>query len=45
MAQIYRGTINAPDFPKRLDWFNTAQALTMNDLRGRILILHFWTHC
>lgn len=35
----------APDFPQHLDWLNTDGPLRMQDLRGRIVILDFWTYC
>ena len=40
----YAGTVRAPDFPPGLDWFNTPP-LTMADLRGKLVILDFWTYC
>lgn len=39
------GTVNAPEFPKGLDWINTDRPLTMADLRGKLVILDFWTYC
>ncbi len=41
----YKGTINAPDFPSGLDWLNTDRAVSLEDLRGKIVILDFWTYC
>jgi|GEM_PF-216801 hypothetical protein len=41
----YEGTIHAPQFPEGLEWFNIKAALTLEDLRGRLVILHFWTYC
>jgi hypothetical protein len=41
----YRGKVNAPEFPKDLDWINTAAPLTMAQLRGKIVLLEFWTFC
>lgn len=34
----------APDFPDGLDWINTPRPLTLADLRGRVVILEFWTY-
>jgi len=34
-----------PDFPEKLDWINTAGPLKMEDLKGKIVILDFWTLC
>lgn len=43
--QQYRGKVNAPEFPLHLDWLNTQQPLRMTDLRGKIVLLEFWTFC
>jgi thiol-disulfide isomerase/thioredoxin/sugar lactone lactonase YvrE len=39
------GTVNAPDFPPDLDWLNTSHPLSIKDLRGKIILLDFWTYC
>ena len=37
--------VRAPEFPERLDWINTGgRALTLASLRGRIVLLDFWTY-
>ena len=41
----YFGTTPAPDFPQGLDWLNTQRPLSMEDLKGKIVILDFWTYC
>ena len=33
----------APDFPAGQTWFNVSQPLTMADLRGKVVVLDFWT--
>jgi len=33
----------APDFPPGMVWFNTARPLSLRDLRGKVLLLDFWT--
>jgi len=43
--QNYRGKVNAPEFPSGLDWLNVTQPLRMADLRGKIVLLEFWTFC
>ena len=43
--RTYAGNINAPDFPQGMEWLNTAKPLSMADLRGKIVILDFWTYC
>lgn len=42
--QSYLGQVNAPDFPAGLEWVNTDRPLSIRDLRGRIVILEFWTY-
>ena len=37
--------INPPDFPQGLEWFNTAEPLNWEKLRGKIVLLDFWTYC
>ena len=34
----------APQIPRDLEWINTGRPLTMEDMRGRLTILHFWTY-
>jgi hypothetical protein len=36
---------NAPQFPGSLEWLNTPRPLSMQELRGKIVILEFWTFC
>lgn len=36
--------VHAPDFEAGLDWVNTPGPLTLADLRGRIVLLDFWTY-
>jgi hypothetical protein len=40
---IYRGKVNAPEFPVGLDWLNVATPLTLSGLRGKVVLLEFWT--
>jgi len=44
-SQSFGGKLEAPDFPQGLEWINTDQPLSLKDLRGRIVILDFWTYC
>jgi len=41
----FAGTVRGPDFPAGLEWFNVARPLSLDDLRGRLVILDFWTQC
>jgi hypothetical protein len=36
-------TVRAPEFPTSLEWINT-RPLTMADLRGKLVLLDFWTY-
>jgi len=39
----YAAAVNAPDFPPGLEWLNTDHPLSLAELRGKIVILDFWT--
>jgi len=39
------GKVNAPEFPADLEWLNVSAPLTMKQLRGKIVLLDFWTYC
>jgi DNA-binding beta-propeller fold protein YncE len=39
-----RGT-QIPEFQRGLSWFNSAPLSVSRDLKGKILILDFWTYC
>ncbi|MBC7852099.1 MAG: redoxin domain-containing protein, partial [Pirellulaceae bacterium] len=44
-ANPFRNRTDFPDFPKGLDWLNSKKPLTKQDLKGKIVILDFWTYC
>ena len=44
-TQSFAGTVNAPDFPDSVEWINTDRPLSMAELRGKVVILDFWTYC
>jgi sugar lactone lactonase YvrE/thiol-disulfide isomerase/thioredoxin len=40
------GITRAPDFDRAgLDWLNVIRPLSLSDLKGRLVILDFWTFC
>ncbi|MGA9119966.1 MAG: thioredoxin-like domain-containing protein [Bacteroidota bacterium] len=41
----YAGKVNAPDFPTGLQWLNTDRPISLRELRGKIVLLDFWTYC
>ncbi len=41
----YEGKVNAPEFPADLEWLNTDRPLSIRELRGKIVLLDFWTYC
>ena len=41
----YEGKVNAPEFPEGLEWLNTERPLRMSELRGKVVLLDFWTYC
>lgn len=45
MTNPVRSAVRAPDFGETFDWINTGgQRLTLAELRGKILLLDFWTY-
>ena len=37
--------IRAPELPNHFQWLNVSRPLTTEDLRGRVVLLDFWTYC
>jgi thiol-disulfide isomerase/thioredoxin len=42
---VFEGEVNAPDFPPGLEWLNTEKPISLRELRGKIVLLDFWTYC
>lgn len=43
-GQSFAGTEPAPDFPDGLEWLNVDRPLSLGDLRGKVVLLDFWTY-
>lgn len=43
-AESYAGTTPAPEFPEGLEWINVGSPVTLNSLRGKVVLLDFWTY-
>src|SRR3972149_12207184 len=43
-GRSFAGTLPAPEFPDGLDWLNTDRPLTIAELRGKVVLLDFWTY-
>jgi len=41
----YAGTVAAPEFPIGIQWLNTDKPVYLRDLRGKVVVLDFWTYC
>ena len=35
----------APEFPSGLQWLNTDRPLALKELRGKVVVIDFWTYC
>jgi len=44
-AQEDREHPMAPEFPAGLQWLNVDRPLFLRDLRGKVVLLDFWTYC
>ncbi|XP_070024129.1 protein SUPPRESSOR OF QUENCHING 1, chloroplastic-like isoform X2 [Nicotiana tabacum] len=40
-----KSTAIVPEFPSKLDWLNTAPLQLRRDLKGKVVLLDFWTYC
>ena len=37
--------VRAPEFPGNYPWLNTEKPLSIESLKGRVVLLDFWTYC
>jgi DNA-binding beta-propeller fold protein YncE len=42
--QSFAGETAAPEFPPNLDWLNTERPLSLDQLKGKLVLLDFWTY-
>ncbi|HXI54125.1 MAG TPA: thioredoxin-like domain-containing protein [Candidatus Saccharimonadales bacterium] len=41
----FEGSRPAPEFPPGIEWLNTEKPLTLAGLKGKLVLLDFWTYC
>lgn len=41
----YKGYVYAPEFPEDLEWLNSSRPITLKELKGKFVLLDFWTYC
>jgi len=41
----YEGLVRAPEFPTDSEWLNTQRPLSVRSLKGKFVLLDFWTYC
>ncbi|MDE1813140.1 MAG: redoxin domain-containing protein [Thaumarchaeota archaeon] len=42
---IFSKVTKAPEFPPEFNWVNTKEPLSLEKLRGHVIVLDFWTYC
>lgn len=45
MVRQYAGEVAVPDFPTDAEWLNVRRPLSLDQVRGKLVILDFWTSC
>ncbi|HVM32232.1 MAG TPA: thioredoxin-like domain-containing protein, partial [bacterium] len=45
LSEDLQGTVRAPEFPPGDEWLNSDHPLTLQELKGKIVLLDFWTYC
>ena len=43
--KFYTRVTKAPEFPPNFDWINSNESLSLEKLRGHVVVLDFWTYC
>lgn len=43
--RFYTRVTKAPEFPPNFDWINSNEPLSLEKLRGHVIVLDFWTYC
>ena len=43
--KLYTRVTKAPEFPPNFDWINSNESLSLEKLRGHVVVLDFWTYC
>jgi thiol-disulfide isomerase/thioredoxin len=42
---VQRDRVRAPELPQNYPWLNSDRPLSLKTLRGRVVLLDFWTYC
>jgi len=45
VVRQFAGQVPIPDFPPDAGWLNVSRPLSLDDVRGKLVILDFWTSC
>jgi len=45
MLQRFLRPVRAPEIPPGHEWLHVERPLTLGELRGRFVLLEFWTFC
>lgn len=40
-----QAAVRAPELPRDARWFNTERPVQLSELRGKVVLLDFWTYC
>ncbi len=44
-AGMNSGLVRAPEFDGAAGWLNTDRPIQLKDLKGKVVLLDFWTYC